>query len=139
MYFRSFAFLGMGMDEAVKNARRRQAPVARVGGARAWVVLGLPLFALLLTIPGGTAAGQSAATVGAALDQPITSDSLLSSGAFRLDGPSEDPAHGDNSDPHAGVTSLGLQIYGGEMGLGQRPATYETPPAPPPSGSILRP
>jgi hypothetical protein len=136
MYFRSFAFLGMGMDEAVKNARRRQAPVARVGGARAWVVLGLPLFALFLTIPGGTAAGQSAATVGAALDQPITSDSLLSSGAFRLDGPSEDPAHGDNSDPHAGVTSLGLQIYGSAFGSGPRPAETETPTAPS-LGSVL--
>lgn len=139
MYFRSFAFLGMGMDKPVKNTRRRQAPVARIGATLAWVALGLPLFALLLTISGGTATGQSAATVGAALDQPLASDSLLSSGTFRLDGPSDDPAHNDNSDPHGGATSLGLQIYGGDIGLGLHPAANEAPPAPPPSGSLHQP
>lgn len=127
------------MDEAVKNTRRRKGPVARVGGALAWVALGLPLLALLLTIPGGGAVGQSAVTLGSTLDQPIMTDSLLSTGAFRLDGPSEDPAHSDNSDPYAGATSLGLQIYGGDSGLGLRPATNEAPPTSPPSGSLLQP
>lgn len=127
------------MDEPVKNTRSRQAPVAGVGGALAWVARGLPLFLWLMAIPGGHAMGQSAATIGATLDQPSTSDSLLSSGAFRLDGPSEDPAHSDNSDPHAGATSLGLQIYGGEIGFGLRPAANEAPPAPPLSGSLPQP
>lgn len=127
------------MDERVKNTRRRQAPVARVGGALAWVALGLPLFALLLAIPGGTAAGQSAVTLGSTLDQPPINDSPLFSGGFRLDGPSEPARYSEtDGDPHAGATSLGLQIYGSEFSLAPRP-TDDSPPAPPLGSGLTRP
>lgn len=101
----------------------------------AWVVLTLPLLAFGVTVQGRSAAGQSAVTLGSTLDQPPASDSLLPSGAFRLDGPSETAPGELSNDPYAGVTTLGLQFYG-SGGLAPQPADNE-PPALPPLGSTL--
>jgi hypothetical protein len=98
----------------------------------AWVVLTLPLLAMGVTIGGRSAAGQSPVTLGSALDQPSPGDTLLPTGSFRLDGPSDHPLLSETSgDPHAGTTSLGLQIYGSESGPAPRPADSAAPPAPP--------
>ena len=124
----------------MKTTRGRRPMVAIASRTLAWVALSLPLLALVLTVGGRSAAGQSGVTLGSSLDQPPASDSLLSSGGFRLDGPSEHPAYGDtSSDPHTGTTSLGLQIYGSGVGLGPRPADNEAPPVPPLGSSLTRP
>jgi len=128
------------MEGSIKSERGRRPPVAIAVRTLAWVALSLPLLALVVAVGGRSAAGQSAVTLGSSLDQPLASDSLLSSGGFRLDGPSEHPAYGDASgDPHAGATSLGLQIYDSSFGLGPRPADNEAPPAPPLGSSLTRP
>lgn len=124
-------FWGMRMQRSMGIARSRR--------ALAWVVLSLPILALDVLIDGHSAVGQSAITLGSALDQPPASDSLLSSGSFRLDGPSEPPALGEmGSDPHAGVTTLGLQLYGSD-GFAPHPAENEAPPVPSLGGSLARP
>lgn len=104
------------------------------------VAFGLSILALSVTAGGQDAAAQSGVTLGSALDQPAPSESLLPSGSFRLDGPGENSLlSGAGGDPHAGATSLGLQIYGSDSGLAPRPADNDAPPAPPLDGTLSRP
>jgi len=137
MQFQSFTFLGgMRMKASWHQPHGRPTPGAHRGLTRAQVAASLLLLALGVMAGGSDAAGQSAVTLGSALDQPPAGDSLLSSGSFRLDSPAEPAAPGESSgDPHSGATSLGLQIYSSGFGSGPRPV--ESDSAPPPLGSLL--
>ncbi len=119
---------------------QRSMGIARGRRVLAWVVLSLPILTLSVLIDGHSAVGQSAITLGSALDQPPASDSLLSNGAFRLDGPSENSTLGEmGSDPYAGVTTLGLKLYGSGIGLSPHPADNDTSPLPPLGSTLTRP
>lgn len=120
------------MDGWMKNGRPRRTRALVAGRMLAWVALNLSLLAMGVTIDGRSAAGQSAVTLGSTLDQPPAGDTLLPTDSFRLDGPGENPMLSETSgDPHAGATSLGLQIYGSESGPAPRPTDSEAPSAPP--------
>lgn len=96
----------------------------------ALVVFSLPLLAMSVAIGGRDVAAQSGVTLGSALDQPTSGETLMPSGSFRLDGPGENSLLSETSgDPHAGATSLGLQIYGFGSGPAPRPVDSEAPPA----------
>jgi hypothetical protein len=119
------------MDGWMKRERHGRTLVRGTGRPLAWVAFGLPLLALSVMIDARDAAAQSGVTLGSALDQPTSNDSLMPSGSFRLDGPGENSLLSETSgDPHAGTTSLGLQIYGFSSGPAPRPAENEAPPVP---------
>ncbi len=98
------------MEQGKRDARRsRETSAPRLHAKVAG-------FALILVLAAAFAErgawAQSGVIMGSAFDPHSPSDSLLPSGSFRLDGPSDAPAEDPNALWQAGTTSLGLQIYG---------------------------
>ena len=98
------------MDQGKRDSRMSLRTSARTLHA---LVAGFILtLVLAVSLSEHGAWAQSGVIAGSTLDPYSPSDSLLPSGSFRLDGPSDAPVVDPNALWHAGATSLGLQIYG---------------------------